>query len=408
MAIRERSLSTAAYVSGGTTLVQLPRDAVYHSLQLSIMGGSFSTVQGTAGTGPILVPGFPWTLMRSIRVIRNGSDVVFQASGEQLAKESFYLNTQHPFARLYTSAANVETLITSSTRGVTIPANAEGIGANGGGFKAPDAPVGTGVLNFDAQVDLMFQLGVEDGYYSTLVDARSLSSYDLEIVWAAESAQIATAGTANTSNAAAFNLQVLSLDQDNLDVENSFGTFKRSTNQISSYAYGSSNNQLQLPRGNFFYGIQVGTKAYKAGSATVAIAENNVIDGLLNRINTNFTLRNTTYRQLQHKNMSDYGGRSQAFVTAQGGPQGYAQLGFTSAGNKMSEMIPTFAMDMFDLQISLQAQAAATNGATSNNTNGVIELLYEEVIPGVSVGDSSPRGASSGSIGRVSAKPYSR
>lgn len=408
MAMRERQLSSVAFSSGNVSVVQLPRDAVYHTLQLSCFGGSFATVQGAMGTGPSLVPGFPYTLIRQVRLIRNGSDVVAQMSGEQLAKEHFYLNGEHPKARLYTTSSNVETLRTASVRGVTIPANSDGIGANMGTFTVPDAPAGTGTLSFDMQADLYLQLGVDDAYYATLVDARKLASYDLEITWATEAAQIAAAGTANTSSAASFTLNVLSLDQDNLDVESDFMTFKRSTNSVSNYAYGSSNNQLILPRGNFFYGIQMSAKAFKTGSTVNAIPDDGIVGNILNRINTNFQLRAASFSQLQAKNISDFGGRSQPWNLSMGGPQGWAQLNYVNAGDRIAEMIPTYAMDTFDLQISINAIGSAQNGATTANTNPVLDFLYEEVIPAVSPGGSRPQGASAGSIGATSAKPYAR
>src|SRR5574337_1195997 len=152
MSIRERQLNSVAYSSGNVTLVDIPRDAVYHWFSLACYGGTFSTVQGAAGTGPFLVPGFPFTLIKSLRLLRNGSDVVFQGSGEQLALEHYYLNKACPMATLYTTYANVETLVTATVRGITVPANSEGIGPMGGGFKGPDAANSTGVLSFDFQM----------------------------------------------------------------------------------------------------------------------------------------------------------------------------------------------------------------------------------------------------------------
>lgn len=138
------------------------------------------------------------------------------------------MNKEHPLARLYTVSSQTETLRTATVRGITVPANSAGIGANGGGFHSSDAPAGTGTLRFDFQMEMWFQMGPDDAYYGTLVDARKLATFQAEITWASEAAQIASAGTANTSNSASFNLQFLSLDQDNLDVKNEFGTFKRS------------------------------------------------------------------------------------------------------------------------------------------------------------------------------------
>lgn len=408
MSIRERQLTTTPYSSGNTVIVDLPRDAVYHTLQLSVFAGSFSTVQGSMGTGPTLVPGFPFTLIRNLRIIRNGSDVIWQGSGEQLAKEHYYMNKEHPLARLYTTTSNVETLRTATVRGITIPANSAGIGANGGGFSVPTAANSTGTVSFDMQMEMWFQMGPDDAYYGTLVDARKLATFQAEITWATEAAQIAVAGTANTSNAASFSLQFLSLDQDNLDVENEFGTFKRSAQYVSYIPYNSSNQQIMLPRGNFFQGVIIGTKAYKAGSSTNPIAENSVLSSIQNRINSNFYLRSFNFNQIQAKNQADAGGRDQSWATAQGTPQGYAFLSYINAAQKAAEMVPTYVMDQFDFLVSTQDISSSTNGVTTSSTNPIIELLIQEVIPGVSVGGSAPKGAQAGSIGATSAKPYAR
>ncbi len=409
MSIRERQLTSVAYSSGNTSLVDLPRDAVFHWLSLSCMGGSFTEAQGAmTGTGSTLIPSFPFSIIRNLRLLRNGSDVVIQASGEQLAKEHFYLNKSHPLARLYTVSGQAETLRTASVRGITIPGNSEGIGANGGGFSNVTNAGGNGVVNFDFQLDLWLQVSPDDAYYSTILDARKLATFQLEIQWNSESALLATTGTLATAQAVVATLNILSMDQDNLDVENDFGTFKRSVLSISNFTYGSNNNQVLLPRGNFYHGVILGTRAFKTGSTVNPLAENNVISTVDNRINSNFSLRKVDFRQLQAKNMADAGGRQQAYDTSQGGPQGYAYMSYHNVGQKAAEMVPTYVMDQFDMQLSIQAIGSATNATTTASTNPQIDLLIEEVIPGVSIGGSAPRGSQAGSIGRSSAKPYSR
>lgn len=405
--IRERQVNSVAYSDGGLSTIDLPRDAVYHMIQLSVYGGTWASVQGAMGTGPALESNFPFSLIRSIRLLRNGSDVVFQGSGAQLAKEHYYLNKAAPFARLYTLSTNVETLRTATVRGITVPANADGINANGGGFTVPDAPASTGTLYFDMEVELWLQIGPSDAWYGTLLDARKLSSYQLEIQWATLSA-INIPGTANTSNTVTANFAITSIDQDNLSPDEVFGTFKRSTLQQSQIPYGSSNFQILLPRGNFFHGIQIGTRAQKAASTTVLFPENSVLGQILNRINSNYQLRQFTFPQLQSKNMSDMGGRPQPWSTAQGHPQGFAYLYYPSAADEGSELVPTYVMDQFDLQVSTNAIGSATNGVTTPATNPTIDLLLEEVIPGVDVGSKAPRASQAGSIGRTSAKPYAK
>lgn len=410
MSVRERQLNTVTYSSGGTSLVDLPRDAVYHWLSLSAFGGTIASTQAAmTGTGGTLESNFPFSLIRSLRVIRNGSDVVFQGSGAQLAKESYYLNKAHPLARLYSVSAQVETLRTATVRGVTVPANSQGIGSNCGGFTIPTNAGGVGTASFDMQCDLYFQLGNTDAYYSTLVDARKLASFQLEIIWAQASDLIALAGSGESAYTAAATFQVLSIDQDNLAVDNEFGTFKRSTLNFNSFQYSSSNNQVLLNRGNFYKGVQVQTRAFKNGaSSTVAAPENFIISTIDNRINSNFSLRKVDFRQLQAKNIGDAGGRQDAWHTAQGEPQGFAYLDYVSAADQAKEMIPSFVMDQFDFQVSIGASASQQNGAVAANTLPLIDLMLEEVIPAVNTGKNAPRGAMNGSINPTSAKPYAR
>ena len=87
-------------------------------------------------------------------------------------------------------------------------------------------------------------------------------------------------------------------------------------------------------------------------------------------------------------------------------PQGFAYLYYPSATNQGSELVPTYVMDQFDLQVSTNAIGSAQNGVTTASTNPTIDLLLEEVIPGVDIGSAAPRGSSAGSLARTSAKPY--
>ena len=405
MSIRERQLVSMTYSSGNSSRQQLPRDAVYHLLRFACNAGTFATVQGAMGTGPALVPGFPFTLIRQLRVIRNGSDIVASVSGKQLAKHHFFQNNAHPYARLYTTTSNVETLRTATVRGLTLPANAQGIGSNQGAFTVPDAPNATGTVSFDFQADLLFQVGVEDDYYATLLDARPLADYAVEIDWSTEAAQIATAGTANTSSAAAMTLTVLSVDQDNVKNGVPYGTFKRSQISYSNIPYGSQNNQILLPRGNLLYSLMFGTEAFKAGSTVNTIAENAVLDLIELRINTNFSLKKMTFKQFQANNVADNGGRQSAFDFACNGPQGFASISLHNATESLKETIPTYAFDILDLQVSTSALASSQNGVTTASTNPVIDLLIQEIIPGVSMGSSGPQGSVNGSTSRTSAQP---
>lgn len=87
-------------------------------------------------------------------------------------------------------------------------------------------------------------------------------------------------------------------------------------------------------------------------------------------------------------------------------PQGWAYIDYPSAAQSKSELIPTYATDVFDLLLSINAIGGAQNGVTTAATNPVIDFLFEEVIPGVDTAANAPRGAQAGSSRRVSAKPY--
>jgi hypothetical protein len=346
-------------------------------------------------------------LIRNLRVIRNGSDVVWQGSGAQLAKEHYYLNNAFPKARLYNTTSNVETLLSGTSRGVTVPASAEGIGANVLQFVGSSSASTTITsCQFDAQAEIWFQMP-NDKAAATLVDARKLASFQVEITWATLSS-IIVPGTNNTANTCSATFQIMSTDQDNVDVNENFGTFKRSTLSISNFTYNSQNNQILLPRGNFYQGIILSTRAFKANSAIVLQAENSVISTVDNRINSNFSLRREDFRQMQAKNQGDNGGRGQVFNIAEGCPQGWAFIEYTSAMDSASELVASYVMDQFDLQVQLQDISSASNGVTTASTTPQIDLFIQEIIPGVSVSQNAPQGSYAGSIGKTSAKPYSR
>lgn len=405
MAIRERQLGSLTYTPGVTQLLDIPRDACFHLLQLACYGGTLTSAYPTsANTGATLYEGFPFSMMRSMRLIRNGSDVVWQGSGKQLAKESYYLNSRHPHARIMTIAANVETLLLVTSRGVSIPANDDGIGSNLVAFIGNSTnTAGTVTTYFEGQVEMWLQMGLTQNPSGSLVDARKLATFQLEVTWANDT-DIKLAGTNVTSEVFAANWQLLSVDQDNVPVDVDFGTFKRSSQVYSSLQYGSNNNQILLPRGNFFHGIIMGTTAYKAGSTTVTRPENNVLSTIDNRINSNFSLRRFDFRQLQAKNVSNNSGRATAYAIAEGQPQGYAMIEYTSCTETAGEMVNTYSFDQFDIQVSLQALGSSTNGATTASTLPTIELLLQEVIPGVSAMKNAPQGSFAGSMAKTSAK----
>ena len=419
--IRERNIQSWTYSAGTTQVVDLPRDAVYHIIQIE-GSGYVTNVQGASGTYCLFDDAFPFSILKNIRLVRNGSDVVFQGSGGLLAKEHYYLNERWPHARLYTISSSVETLLLSSTsgavggKGVTVPANSEGIGASQVMFSSGTAADTTKTINFDFQVDLFLQMGPEDLYFGTLVDARRLATFQLILDYA-NVTDCVIPGTANTNTITASG-RILSYDQDNLSVDTDYGTFKRSQLSFANIPYGSSNFQILLPRGNYFHGVIIETLAQKALSSTVLQHENAVMVSAINRINSNFQLRNFNWEDLQRKNQAD-GCVNSAFSGSRGAPNGVAYLYYPVTGDRAAELVPTHVMDQFDLQVSLGSATTVSsasnpsitgpeNGATTSSTNPTINMLLEEVIPGVSLGETYPTAAQAGSKRATSAKPYAR
>lgn len=406
--IRERQINTATYTTATTQTIDLPRDAVYHQIQLSVRNGTFVQAVADSGIGGLLSDAFPFNIIRNIRLVRNGSDVVWQGSGNQLAKEHLFLNRCHPYARIYTTASNVDTLITATYQGVVVPSNTNGIGECAVQFPlaptaATTAPV-TSTTRFDFMMELWLQIGVDDVYYGTLVDARKLASYQLELQYAAVG-DVFVPGTGTSAEVITASIQVSSYDQDNLDVKEQFGTFKRSSLTLSNIPYGSSNQQILLPRGNYFHGIIIESLSQKAQSATILRHESGNIGQINNRINSNYTLRATTFMDLASKHLADIG-IDASWNTTSTSPNGFAYLSYPMVGKRGAELVPTYVMDQFDLQIATNASTSAQNSADSASTNPTVSLLLQEVIPGVSIGNMQPQGAFAGSSRGTSAKPY--
>lgn len=419
--IRERNIASFTYSAGNSQVVDLPRDAVYHIIQLSVTGSVVASLP-TTGTNVVFDDCFPFSILKNIRLVRNGSDVVYQSNGCLLAKEHYYLNETFPHARLYTLSSSVETLLLSSApnalggKGLTVPANDEGIGMTQVEFAcASGAAAATNTVNFDFQVDLYLQMGPGDLYFGSLVDARRLATFQLIFDYAAVlDVTIPGSGASSTISATG---RVLSYDQDNVSVDVDYGTFKRSMLSISNLAYGSTNQQILLTRGNYYHGVIIDCLAQKSNSTTVLAHENGVMSLLVNRINTNFQLRNTNWEDLQRKNIAD-GCANDAWSGSRGLPNGTAYIYYPCTGDRASELVPSHAFDQFDLLVNLAASASVAapstgitgpeNGATTSGTNPTINILLEEVIPGVSMGDSYPSAAQAGSRRATSAKPYAR
>jgi hypothetical protein len=408
--IRERQIQSATFSAGTTQTVDLPRDAVYHMIQLSVRQGTITQAVADSGVGSVLSDCFPFNIIKNLRLVRNGSDVVWQGSGTQLSKEHLFLNKSHPYARLYTTTTNVDTVLTLPVyQGITVPANSQGIGEAAQQFAlAPTAATTaatSSITYFDFLMELWLQLGVDDIYYGSLIDARKLASYQLELQYAA-TGDVMLAGTLITTTTIAATIQVSSYDQDNLDVKEQFGTFKRSSLSLNNVPYGSTNQQILLPRGNYFHGIIIETLAQKAQSATVLRHESGVLGQINNRINSNYTLRATTFKDLGSKHLAD-NWIDCPYNTTANSPNGFAYLSYPMAGKRGAELVPTYVMDQFDLQIATNASTAAENTADSASTNPTIVLLLQEVIPGVSIGNMAPKGAFAGSSRATSTKPYS-
>lgn len=404
--IRERQLTTVPFQAGTTQPRDLMRDGVYHSVQVRLRGQAVST-QGVSGTGGTIDPDFPFSLIRTLRITRNGSDFPVSMSGRDLAYHHYLENKAHPHARLYRVASNVETLLTQTVRGVVVPANSDGIGARVAAFAFANAPSSTDTIQFEAQFEIMFQNpNLDDGFYSTCIDARRLAGFQVEILWDT-AANLVVPGTAETVTFENVQCDIMAMDQDDLPSDVSFGTYKRSSLSPQGVAYSSGNIQVLLPRGNFFSGLMMGTRAFKSGSAIIPRPENAVLGLIQNRINSSVILRQTSFEQLQAKNVADKGGRTSAFAVAGSGPQGRAFIDYSNVYQIMRELQPTMTMDTFDLLLNTRAIGDAMNGATTGGSAPVIDLVISEVIPGEDMGPKMPRASQGGSFGAgTTAKPY--
>ncbi len=400
--IRERQLNQVNIVPGGVSTIEISKDAVYHQMQLTLAG----VVQIAYLTGPSntrFAQGFPFNLISNLRLIRNGSDVVWQGSGKQLAKESLYLNDHYPFARLWggTTSATAQTLLTQTVNGITVPSNSEGIGANVATFTDTAMASSTTFVNFRCMLELWLQLGVDDQFFTTLVDARPLASFVLEISWAPLN-QVIVAGTNGTPSLASGTCVVQSYDQDNVALGQPFGTFKRSSNGYSTFAFNSNQNQALLSRGNFYFGVVFETLAFRSGGLiTIPEPGNDIISQITNRINSNYYLRDVGFNNLQAKNRNDSKISSSPFDAWSGGPLGWAAILYSSVGDTIKELVPTYTMDQFDLLLT--TGAGTEQGAVTGNP--VINVFSQEVIPGRSVAPNMPQGSFAGSQRATSAKP---
>lgn len=395
--IRERRLNTVAYTPGGISTIELPKDAVYHQLQL-ILTGQVSSVNAASSTANKFAQGFPFNILSRIRLVRNGSDVVWQGSGKQLAKEALYLNQRYPQSRLWTAS---NALLTQTVNGVPIYSNSEGIGANVAIFQDAGTASSTIVTNFRGSLEMWLQLGVSDSYFATLVDARPLASFVLELTWDTV-ANFIIAGANSTVSLVGAQAVVMSYDQDNVDMGVSFGTFKRASLSSTQFSLNSSQNQQLLPRGNYYFGIIFETLVFRSGGlVTIPEPGEDIVTEIQNRINSNYSLRDVFFQDLQAKNRNNGRVPSSPFDVWSGGPNGWAFLDYPCTGDSIKELIPTFTMDQFDLLLNMGAGTEA--GAITGNP--VINILTQEVIPGRSIAPNQPRGSFAGSMSSTSAKP---
>ncbi len=420
--IRERNIQSWTYAAGTSQVLDLPRDAVYHIIQIEGQG-NFQNQQPTTGVSACFSDCFPFDIIKNLRLIRNGSDVVYQSNGCLLAREHYYLNETWPHARLFTLSSSIETLIlgnvagTLGAKGVAVPSNDEGIGMTQVSFcTVSSGSAVTNNVNFDFQADLYLQMGPSDYYFGSLIDARRLATFQLVLDYAAV-ADVSIPGTGNV-NSITCTGRILSYDQDNVATDVDYGTFKRSMLSLSNLTYSSSNQQILLTRGNYYHGIIMDTLAQKAASTTVLMHENAVFTTLVNRINTNFQLRQINFEDLQRKNQAD-GCANNAWSGSRGLPNGCGYFYYPVTGDRASELVPSHAFDQWDLLVSLATATTNTattntgvngpeNGATTSSTNPTINILLEEVIPGVNMGESYPTAAQAGSRRATSAKPYAR
>jgi len=427
--IRERKLTSPQFAAGQTIAIDLPRDAVYHTLQIKLDGNvSIAYPAGGVGAGAVstaFAQGFPFNLISRLRLIRNGSDVVWSGSGKQLAKEGMCLNGVFAFARMWVDnivngTGTAGAILTKAVKGLTVPANSEGIGANVAAFTDPSVATAVGAttnqIDFSCMLELWLSLGVEDKFFASLLDARELASFQLEITWESMANIIAAGG--QPGNPAVITpsvtCSVQSYDQDNLSLKIPFSTFKRASFQPPGLAYNSSQIQALLPRGNLYLGVLMETLGYKSAGgsfgATPTIPEpgNDIVGEIQNRINSNYMLRDVFFKDLQAKDKNDGHCPFNPYDPLGAMPEGWALLYFPCTDDSIKSLVASYQMDQFDLllqTIAVSGVATADGNTYQNGTVPIVNILTQEVIPGKTVNPAGSRGAFAGSISATSAKP---
>jgi hypothetical protein len=208
------------------------------------------------------------------------------------------------------------------------------------------------------------------------------------------------------------NCSIQSYDQDNVPLGIPFGTFKRASFQPPGLTFNSNQVQALLPRGNLYYGILLETLGFKGASgsfgagSTIAEPGNDIITEIVNRINSNYYLRDVFWRDLQAKNRNDGLVPTTPYDAYAGSKYGWSDLYYPCTDDSETSLIATYTMDQFDLLLSIAANTAQSpNDGFTYTGAPIVNLLTQEVIPGKSVSPSGARGAFAGSMSATSAKP---
>jgi hypothetical protein len=225
--IRKRRQTTVQYQANDTQIERLGRGMIYRELHLQLNYTLATTVESDV-TAATIQRGDEWAIVKNIRIIANGSDVLRNFTGNQLRwlnKLVYGFNPRNPLAG--GAAAGEPAAISSS-------------------LVLPFWSIGT-VRPLD-----------------TALDARQLTSLEIEIEWGDVTSVTDNAGASLATNPT---LKVYSLES--FGVEADFAQSRVFKIQESSVAV-NDQHEVDIPVGSMYRGFLINTSASGADAANLS------------------------------------------------------------------------------------------------------------------------------------------
>jgi hypothetical protein len=318
--IFKRSFGVIPFVSGQTVSLDLPRNHVFKSVYLRLTGSLVIT--GGTGTG-VFNSEQPMSLIRSIAVVRNGSDVLQRADG----------GTFFNLAR---------------------------INSDGDPQSVPVSAKTAATYAFSADIPIDFASWRMSNPGSTLLRAVGTSSLRLDVTWGT-TLDIISLGDATTL---AFNPapQVEVFTEEIMDLTGDFGD-KLITITTRAIAIASTQFTIDLPVGPFYRRLILKTMDTPAGATSLA----RLSDAIVNRVRiisdgSFFHTDRMSWAALQGMNKRNY-----ALVALL---PGYSVVDFAEDGNP-GGLIDTRGASSFQVELDVSLGTGATQ----------VQVIQEQLVP---------------------------